>query len=68
MSEGSVGIDLSKLHCADCLATLSDVVLPKMPGVLRTEVRGGELLVTIDEEVLTEGNLLGRLTGAGLLR
>ncbi len=68
MSQRSVTVDLSKLHCTDCLATLSDVVLPKMPGVIGTEVRGRELMVTIDEEVLTEDVLLGRLTEAGLLR
>jgi hypothetical protein len=68
MSERTVLIDMGMLHCADCLATLSQVVPPKMPGVEHTAVTDAGIEVLIDEARLTETQLVSTLTEAGLLR
>lgn len=68
MSEHTVDIAPGMLHCADCLRTLADVALPRIPGVVSTTIENGGIIVVIDDALVTEDALLTMLKDSGLLR
>jgi len=67
MTEKKIIISIENLHCSDCLATLSRVVLPTLKGIKECRVEAEEILVTLDEEELTEEQLLKRLAEYGFI-
>jgi copper chaperone CopZ len=68
LKEKIIKISVGNLHCPDCLLTLSEVVLPKLNGVKSSQVKGNEIIVSIDEETLSESELLKFLRESGLLK
>ncbi len=68
MTEKKITIGVENLHCADCLATLSQVVLPTMKGIKECRVEAKQILVTLDEEELTEEQLLKHLAEYGFIQ
>jgi copper chaperone CopZ len=68
LKEKIIKIRVENLHCPDCLLTLSEVVLPKLNGVKSSQVKGNEIIVSIDEETLSESEFLKYLRESGLLK
>ena len=68
MTEKKIKISIENLHCSDCLATLSQVVLPNLKGIKECKVQAEEILITLDEEQLTEEQLLKHLAEYGFIK
>jgi copper chaperone CopZ len=67
MNRDTIHLPLGRLHCSDCLATLTDVVLPRIDGVLDVDVDGADIRVTVDGDLVTEAALVSKLVEGGLL-
>lgn len=67
MARQAVNISMRRLHCADCVATLTEVVLPRLEGVYSAESNGEGVIVEIDDETLSESDLIARLIESGLV-
>ena len=67
MSAQTVEVPVGRLHCADCLRTLTEVVLPRIDGVSDVTVEGETIRILTDPDTVGEDELLGKLTEAGLI-